>query len=345
MWTVYEAEILDGLKSFASNEMSNRLDRSLHIITTHPTAIPFRYKGNWHDFMKLRTVVAVYSVWHFPIPRPKAFLGHELFTNLANQLREFMAAYPLNTFSTLRFSAAGKDSTVMQRLQADLAKELKLKPNDEEADLFLRLRPAQIHEDGWELLVRLSPRPLATRPWRKCDKVGALNATIAACMVEMTQPHKKDIFINLMCGTGTLLIERMARLPAQGIVGLDTSAEMLACAQENIQEARFEGYIETAQMDVTHTDFGSAVADAIVADLPWGQKVGSHDDNLALYPKFLDETARLAKPKARLVVLTHEVKLFESLLKKYEAVWTIKRTVKVFQGGLHPRIYLLERLS
>ena len=344
MWTLYEAEVLDGLKNFASNEMTNRLDRSLNIIATHPTALPFRYKGNWADFMKLRTVVAVYGVWHFDIPRPKAFLGHELFTNLVKQFEEFIAVYPRQTFSTVRFSAAGKDSTVMQRLQSDLAKALHLKPNDEEADLFIRLRPAQLHADGWEMLVRLSPRPLATRQWRKCDKVGALNATIAACMVEMTQPQKKDIFINLMCGTGTLLIERLARMPAQGIIGLDTSAEMLACAQENITEAKLEGYIEIAQMDATHTDFGADVADALVADLPWGQKVGSHDDNLALYPKFLDEAARLAKPKARLVVLTHDVKLFETLLKKYEAVWTIKRTVKVYQGGLHPRIYLIERL-
>lgn len=345
MWTVYEAEILDGLKSFASNEMTNRLDRSLNIITTHPTSIPFRYKGHWQDFMRLRTVVAVYGVWHFAIPRPKAFLGHELFTNLVSQLQEFLTTYPANTFNTVRFSAAGKDSAVMQRLQTDLAQALNLKTNDEEADLFLRLRPAQLHDDGWELLVRLSPRPLATRLWRKCDKVGALNATIAACMIEMTNPRKSDIFINLMCGTGTLLIERLARMPAQGIVGLDTSAEMLACAQENIQEAHFEGYIETAQMDATQTDFGAKVADALVADLPWGQKVGSHDENVALYPKFLDEAARLAKPKARLVVLTHEVKFFENLLKKYESVWTIKRMVKVYQGGLHPRIYLLERLS
>lgn len=345
MWTTYEAEILEGLKTFASNEMTNRLDRSLHIITTNPTAIPFRYKGNWHDFMKLRTVVAVYGVRHFDVPRPKALLGHELFTALVSQLQEFMANYPTQTFNSLRISAAGKDSAVMQRIQKDLCKSLKLKSNDEEADLFLRLRPAQLHKDGWELLVRLSPRPLATRLWRVCDRPGALNSTIAASMIEMTQPHKKDIFVNLMSGTGTLLIERLTRLPAQGVVGLDTSAEMLACAAENIKTAGFEGYIETAKMDATQTDFGAAVADALVADLPWGQQVGSHEDNLKLYPAFLQEAARLAKPQARLVVLTHEVRLFEKVLKNYKDVWTIKRSVKVFQGGLHPRIYLLERLS
>lgn len=345
MWTLYEAEILDGLKTFASNEMTNRLSRQLDILKTNPTAIPFRYKDNWHDFMRLRTVVAVYRVVYFDIPRPKALLGHEVFTNFVTQLQEFMANYPPKTFKTFRISAAGKDSAVFQRLQTDLAEALKLRPNDEEADFFIRIRPAQLHKDGWEVLVRLSPRPLATRLWRKCDRVGALNATIAAGMIEMTNPRKSDIFINLMCGTGTLMIERLARMPAQGVVGIDASEEMLACAQENITAAGLDGYIETTRMDATRTDFGAGVADAIVADLPWGQKVGSHNENLTLYPKFLDEAARLAKPKARLVILTHEVRLLETLLKKYEDIWTIKRTVKVFQSGLHPRIYLLERLS
>ena len=33
--------------------------------------------------------------------------------------------------------------------------------------------------DGWETLVRTTPRPLATRYWRVCNYEAALNATVA----------------------------------------------------------------------------------------------------------------------------------------------------------------------
>ena len=33
--------------------------------------------------------------------------------------------------------------------------------------------------EGWEVLVRLTPRPLTARPWRVCNWPGALNAVVA----------------------------------------------------------------------------------------------------------------------------------------------------------------------
>src|SRR6266566_3742806 len=81
---------------------------------------------------------------------------------------------------------------------------------------------------------------------------------------------------------------------------------------------------------------------AICADLPWGQLVGSHQHNAALYPRVLAEAARVATPRARLVLLTHEIKLFESILQDCTE-WTLQDVVKIYQGGLHPRIYLFQR--
>jgi tRNA (guanine6-N2)-methyltransferase len=53
--------------------------------------------------------------------------------------------------------------------------------------------------------------------------------------------------------------------------------------------------------------------------------------------------ARLAEPSGVFVLLTHEITLLESLLPTFATVWKLQQTVKILQGGLHPRIYLLRR--
>src|SRR6266699_7054169 len=49
-------------------------------------------------------------------------------------------------------------------------------------------------------------------------------------------------------------------------------------------------------------------------------------------------------PRAHLVLLTHEITLFENVLQDCTE-WTLKDVVKLFQGGLHPRIYLFQRAA
>jgi 23S rRNA G2445 N2-methylase RlmL len=82
--------------------------------------------------------------------------------------------------------------------------------------------------------------------------------------------------------------------------------------------------------------------DALTCDLPWGDAVGSHAENAALYPAFLKEAARIARPGARLVLLTHEPRLFARLLAE-QADWRATAEHRVYHGGHHPRLYRLER--
>ena len=48
----------------------------------------------------------------------------------------------------------------------------------------------------------------------------------------------------------------------------------------------------------------------------------------------------LQLPLQRLSSYTHEITLFETILREYASLWELKEVVKVFQGGLHPRIYV-----
>jgi len=341
----YEAEVLPGLKRFATAELERRFGDqvTIHHIRKEDT-LPFTYRGDAYDLLGLRTVVAVYRLLRFDIPRPRALLGHEHFHRLLDEIHEIERLHPPRSFRTFRFSAAGKDSSVFQRLGDEIAAHTRMENQPDDADLLMRVRPTPGAERSWDVLLRLSPRPLATRHWRVCDMPGALNATIAAAMIDLTNPQPDDFFFNPMCGSGTLLIERLARGPADIVAGCDNDINALACAKQNVQEAALGHRIDLLEMDATNlVGIPDGVCTAIVADLPWGQLVGDQSQLDWVYPAALGEWARVARPGARLVVITHMIELFESLLGDIAPLWSLVDAVKVFQGGLHPRIYAFVR--
>ncbi len=302
----------------------------------------FNYVGNLYQLLKLHSVQTVYLVQHYAVPRPKALLGDQHFKALLAQMAAVRELSPADAYRTLHISAAGSESSVMNRLKEELAAKLGLTVADEEGDLLIRLRHPPSGAEGWEVLVRLSPRPLATRSWRVCNREGALNATVAYAMVQYTNPQPEDVFLNMACGSGTLLIERAAFGAAASIIGYDHHPQALECARKNVEAA---GYVEQIKLnlgDVRELPLSAKSMDAVVADLPFGNLVGSHEGNVMLYPALLHEAARLAKPGAKGVFITHEIKLMEALLED-SPDWQIQQVIRITLGGLHPKIFVLQR--
>ncbi len=338
--------MVTGLKPYAEEELRRRFGVQVHIRRKDkPEEIPFGYDGDLRDLLNLRQSVAVYLAQHYPIPRPLALLGHQHFTGLLRQITTVRSLHRGGSFKTFRISAAGSESSVFQRIRDEIAQATALVYNDDEADLLLRVRKADIHKDGWEVLARMSPRPLSARAWRVCDMEGALNATIASTMVEMTQPRPEDRVLNLMCGSGTLLIERLLHTPADVIGGCDTDFMALRCATANLTASGHAADADVFEMDAANLQLPDTCMEVIMADLPWGQLVGSHEANRTLYPQVLAEAARVAVPGARAVFITHEIRLMEQVLGELAHLWQVQHTERVFQGGLHPRIFLLERIE
>jgi tRNA (guanine6-N2)-methyltransferase len=306
-----------------------------------PGLIGVSYSGELRPLLGLRAVTSVYTVRAFAVPRPKALLGDEQFRAVAAACTAALRLHPAGSFRTLFLSAAGADTAVLGRLKQELAAHLGLAVGAEDGDLLLRLR-RDAAGAGWELLVRLSPRPLATRPWRVCNLEGALNGPVAHAMAALTEPTEADRYLNIGCGSGTLLVERLLLGPARRAIGCDTSATALACAAANLEAAGLGGRAELHSWDARALPLGDAAVDVVTADLPFGHLVGSHAENLALYPALLAEAARVARPGARAALLSHEVRLMERLLAEAPA-WEVTSVTRVDVGGLYPRIFLLRR--
>ncbi|MDM7829985.1 methyltransferase [Cellulomonas edaphi] len=290
---------------------------------------------------RLTTAVAAFLVLHFDVPRPRSLSSGD---HLSRIVEAMYASLRVAGSSTFRFEAAGSDSSAFTRLGAELAAATGLKYDEKDGELVVRVRrgPTRGEQDpGWDVLVRIGNRPLSARPWRSADYPGAANATIAAAMVRLAGNDPEDRVVNLMCGSGTLLIERLLAGPAAAAVGIDDAPDAIAAATENLEAAGLKRAARLVTADIRDDSLDGGY-DLLLADPPWGTLHGSHATNADLHAALLQSAHRLAAPGARLLVLTHEIKLMERCLRETEQ-WTVRSVTRVFAKGHHPRIYVLDR--
>ncbi len=340
--STYEIETLQGVVPWLRSELAAA---GLRVLATHDDGVRVGAAGTGvggRRLLHLRMASAVYRREAFAVPRPKALLGDEHFRRLCGAIesvRETARAAKGEDFQGFRLAAAGKDSAVFQRLAQSLAEASGMTHDPEGGELLLRVR-SDPHQQGWEVLIRLSPRPLSARPWRVCNRPGGLNATLAAVMNEVAGVGERDRYLNLMCGSGTLLVERALAGRARRIVGLDRDAAAVECSRLNLEAAGVAKLCELVQGDATAALELDGPFDVLTADLPWGDAVGSHADNATSYPELLASAASVAAPNARFAVLTHEIRLFRSVLDD-QAAWRVEVDQQVGHGGHFPRLYLL----
>lgn len=334
----FEAECIAGLERFAAEEMGIPIAGSVG-------TVPFTYDGPWGELLGLRSVVAVHAVLGTGIPRPTALLDDGAFRKIVAAVGHIRSLHPARAFRTYRVSAAGADSSAFKRFGARLGQATGLTLAADMGDLLLRFRRGA---DGrFELLARISPRPLSARAWRVCNRPGALNGAIASIMADLTRPVEADVYLNLACGSGTLVIERGLlgpTGPAGRLIGCDTDPEALACAARNVEAAGLAS-VELTDWDATSLPLPDASVDALTVDLPFGQLVGSHATNAELYPALLAEAARVARPGARLVAISQQSRLLErSVQADAWATETVLRPSLATSGGpIKPAIVVLVR--
>jgi tRNA (guanine6-N2)-methyltransferase len=342
-WDV-ECDVLPGMEAILARELRRCFrGRVGQLADTGRASLRFAYQGPLSELLGLRTAHSAYLVLAFSGRRPTALLGHQNLRALLERIQVIRALHPPGTVCTFRFGAAGRDTSTFRRLATDLEAQSGLRHDPDDGELLIRIRPSGRPDDGWEALLRLSPRPLSTRAWRVANYPGALNATIAAAMIDLTQPRPDDHFINLMCGSGTLLVERLLLCRTAEALGVDISGEALDAARANLAAAGVSRGARLMESDAVLTGLDMARYTVLCADLPYGNLVGSHRENSVLYPMLLDEAGRMAAPGARFAVITHEIRLFDATLDDAQHLWEAERTFRVFQGGQRPQVYVLRR--
>ena len=170
---------------------------------------------------------------------------------------------------------------------------------------------AWILEEKGEILcgVRLSDRTMRHRTYKKSNIAASLRPVVARALVTMTKPGPKDVFLDPMCGAGTLLIERGECGRYQQLLGGDIRPEALTAARSNIGP-RYKP-IELRSWNACDLPIEAGSVNSIACNLPFGNKVGQRSELADLYARFVPEARRVLVSGSAAVLLTSERALLE----------------------------------
>jgi putative N6-adenine-specific DNA methylase len=172
------------------------------------------------------------------------------------------------------------------------------------------------------LYLDTSGEPLFKRGWRHGVAEAPLRENLAAGIIQLTGWKPDEPLLDPMCGGGTLLIEAaaMARGRAPGarrafgfetlsafdsaawdrvkkeeghkqpnlhLFGSDTDPKALNAARRNLAEAGIERWVQLERSDILERA-APAPGGVMVANPPYGERLGSPDELAAFYPRLGD---------------------------------------------------------
>ncbi|MGI6523756.1 MAG: methyltransferase domain-containing protein [Bdellovibrionota bacterium] len=335
---LFEASCLDGTKDLVEKELLKLGDKLQIFKTDTSDSVVFVAEEDYTKLKSLRKVLSLYYLLCFPVKGPGSLLKADILADINLHILKAIKNsldFPAKTF---RINAAGSDSKTYSEIASKIEHFTGLTFDKENGDLLLRFRK---HPSGkaWEVLIRLSSRPLSAKAWRTHNFQGALNPVLAAVLYDLTGIKKDDRLINIMCGSGTILIEASQRRKLSRIVGIDNNSEVLGYCRDHLKNANIRD-VEVFEMDARETSFADGSFDVVLADLPWGENIGSRQENLELYSQFLQEAQRITVSTARIGLITQDIKNLEKVIAQQHLKVVHRR--KVFQGGFHPEIFIIQ---
>jgi SAM-dependent methyltransferase len=166
------------------------------------------------------------------------------------------------------------------------------------------------------------------------------NPLVGAVMVRLAKIQPGQTVLDPFCGAGTLLVLAGEMAAPGRLVGADVQARWLALAAENARLRDVPAALLRA--DARRLPIRGGAAERVIANLPFGKRVGSHRVNEDLYPGALREIARVLPGGGRAVLLTDDKRLFREAVQRTPLLRVIKEVV-LARGGLHPSVYVLAR--
>jgi putative N6-adenine-specific DNA methylase len=224
------------------------------------------------------------------------------------------------------------------------------------------------------LYLDTSGEPLFKRGWRHGVADAPLRENLAAGIILLTGWKPEEPLLDPMCGGGTLLVEAAAmargrapgakrdfafqklsqfdapaweavkaeekkkeRQPQLRLYGSDTDPKALNAARRNLAEAGIERWVSLERSDILQRD-APAAGGVMVANPPYGERLGSPDELAAFYPK-LGDALKKRFAGWRCHFFTADLRM-PKLIRLQPS-----RRTPLFNGALECRLYEFEMVS
>ena len=340
---MYCAEVFQNLENVFVAELNKLFGEKVSVKEVKNGIVYFETNVPFEDLFLITTATTISIVFSYEKDVNTAINKTKLLGITRFVIKENTEMYGFKVFETLRLiSNAGYEKQFLD-IKNFLAIKNGLIVTSQAGDLFIR-KP----NDKEEIWIRISPRPLSTRFWREADFKAALNASIAAAMVQLSEPAKGDNVLNVCAGSGTLLIERCLANPEPEIaLGIELVNKHIEYAELNIKEAELSENFKVIQGDCTRMEhivkekFGEDFKfNCVVGDLPFGLAVGNKDENRFLYKKILLELRKICTLDARILLITQDVKSIEWALKETGDIYEVKKQIQTKLSTNRDGLYL-----
>lgn len=191
--------------------------------------------------------------------------------------------------------------------------------------------------DG-RLVAEVGPLFLTRRAGELLRSPASTTPVVGALMCRLAKLRAGQAVLDPCCGSGTLLVLAGGTAALGRLVGTDVDPAALRRAAENLRRRGVAGTL--AMADAGRLPLPAGSVDRVLANLPFGKRVGSHDGNVALYPRALREVSRVLTADGRAVLLTEDKRVFRDAAQRAPRL-KIVRELLVETGGLHPTVFVL----
>ena len=346
---IYSILVSAGLENIARQEIIARFGETeqFKILMRKPQRIVFQYSGNPKHLLSLRTAAQLFLVIkHIPnMTRSRRSLS-----SISGALSRFNFRKALDCCRQVGIKVRKR---VMFRVTSRMSGFRNFQKRDlqqvvervllehgwqlTQADSALTVW-AEVHGNDGYISIRLSSSAdMAQRTYKQVRVPASLKPTLAYSMVQLAQPHPNDIFLDPMCGAGTILLERACVGRYRYLIGGDISTEAVAATVTNF--GRQHQPRQFFHWDAQTLPLQPNTIDKIVCNLPL-ESAPNSAQLVNFYGRCLDQFTTVLKPGGKMVLLTSQPVLLEKLLKQHETVKTRQR-VNVDVGSKRGRIFVV----
>lgn len=354
----YIAQTQPGFEAIAATEITARLDGTrivdLRSVADKNGMVRFTYAGDPRDLLALRTVEDVFVVAAETRDLEPGFAALRRLKHMAATAPGIEHAIRLVRLvdphrggeGRIRYRVITRQVGRMpyRRVDAQTAVERGITERPDHRwrlvaeggiEFWLTLWPGEAI-----LGARLSDERMRHREYKVEHLPASLRPAAAAALAWLTVPRDDDVFLDPMCGAGTILIERAHLGRYRELIGGDNDPEAIATAQANIG-SRYKP-ITLYEWDARHLPLDAGSVTALAVNLPFGAQMGSTEENRALYPAFLREAARVMRLGSRLVALSSDIATLREALRRNER-FDRRATYPVIILGRRAAVVVAER--
>lgn len=241
-----------------------------------------------------------------------------------------------NIQSWQNYRRSHMQEAVTQNIQSHYGK-WRVVPDDASLEFWLQ-------QTGKEVLLglRLTDRTMRHRTYKSANRPASLRPTIARAIVQLTRPQDDDIFLDPMCGAGTLLIERALTGRHQMLYGGDIQEQAVADTLENFGNKHKPRDIQL--WDARKLPLPDQSINKVAFNPPWGRQIGNKSELQTLYKTTLSEIDRVLQIGGIVALLTSEWDTLKRILPKTNLTLTDHiKAIRVL--GHQADIFVLQKFT